>query len=76
MEFVVKFQLVRDAETPKRRIRSAEDVVVLCKEMRKLDREHFRALYLNARNGLLGIEVLDHVVIGEGYWSMAENMEG
>ncbi len=23
---------------------------------------------------LLGIEVLDHVVIGEGYWSAAENM--
>ena len=137
MEPIVRVQLVRDASVAKKAIRGAQDVVKLCKDMRKLDREHFRAIYLDARNGLLGmetiaigslnasivhprevfkaaillnaaalvlvhnhpsgatemseediaitnnlikcgellgIEVLDHVVIGEGYWSMAENM--
>ena len=55
---IIEVRLVRDAEKPKVRVKRAEDVVELCKDMRSLDREHFRALYLDSRNGLLGMETV------------------
>ncbi len=58
MEPIVKVQLVKDASVAKQRITNAEDIVVLCNDMRKLDREHFRAVFLDARNGLLGVETV------------------
>ncbi len=58
MKHSVRVQLVRDASAPKKKITSAKEVVALCKDMRQLDREHFRALYLDSRNGLLGVETV------------------
>src|SRR3989338_6989190 len=56
MKHSVRVQLVRDASVPKKKITAARQVVALCKDMKKLDREHFRARYLDSRNGLLGAE--------------------
>src|SRR3989338_8660831 len=39
-------------------ITCGREVVTLCEDMRQLDREHFRALYLDSRNGLLGVETV------------------
>src|SRR3990172_1042744 len=53
---LVQVRLIRDASAPKRKITCAREVVALCKDMKTLDREHFRALYLDSRHGLLGTE--------------------
>ena len=55
---IVQVRLIRDASAPKRKITCAREVVAVCKDMRKLDREHFRAIYLDSRNGLLGMETI------------------
>lgn len=53
--------LVRDSAELKegsRRISNMDDVVAACADMRTLDREQLRAYFLDARNNLIGWEII------------------
>lgn len=56
-----KVSLVKDSSVKKegsKRISTLDDVVAICEDMKLLDREQLRAIYLNARHGVIGWEII------------------